>query len=58
VIEVKKECCSVKVRETDNGYCVEIEGDNVKSKCKDLMENCCSSGMMKNWFQPCCPSDK
>jgi len=55
---VKKECCTIKVSETDSGYCVEIEGENIKTRCQDMMENCCSSGMMKNWFHACCQPGK
>jgi len=55
---MKKECCNIKVSETDNGYCVEIEGENVKGKCKEVMENCCSGDMIKNWSRSCCPPGK
>jgi hypothetical protein len=55
---MKKECCTIRVSETDKGYCVEIEGENVKSHCKEMMENCCTGDMMKNWPQSCCPPGK
>jgi hypothetical protein len=55
---LKKECCNVKVSETDKGFCVEVEGDEVKSKVKEVMENCCSKDSKKNWSHSCCPSDK
>ena len=29
---MKKECCNIKVSETDKGFNVEIEGEDVKSK--------------------------
>ncbi len=55
---MKKECCNVKVSETDNGYCVEVEGEEVKSKVKEVMGNCCSKDQMKNWFPSCCSSGR
>ncbi len=55
---MKKECCNVKVSETDNGYCVEVEGEEVKSKVKEVMEHCCSKDQMKNWFPSCCSSGR
>lgn len=55
---MKKECCTIRVSETDKGYSIEIEGENVKSHCKDVMENCCTGNTMKNWFQSCCPAVK
>ncbi len=55
---MKKECCNVKVSETDKGYCVEVEGEEVKSKVREVMDNCCSKESMKNWFQSCCSSGK
>jgi len=53
---LKKECLNIKISETDNGYNVQVEGEQVKSKVKDVMENCCSKESMKNWFQSCCSS--
>jgi hypothetical protein len=55
---MKKDVCNIKISETEEGFCVNIEGENVKSKCKEVMENCCSKDMMKNWFQSCCSSEK
>ncbi|UCH81799.1 MAG: hypothetical protein JSW20_04035 [Nitrospiraceae bacterium] len=53
---MKKDCFNIKISETDKGYNVEVEGEQVKSKVKDVMENCCSKEYMKNWFQSCCSS--
>lgn len=55
---MSKDCCNIKVSETDEGFRVEIEGENVKSKCKEMIENCCNSDNVKNWFQSCCSSGK
>ncbi len=55
---MKKECCNIKVTETDNGYTLEVEGDEVKEKCKEVMESCCTKDNIKNWFQSCCGSNK
>lgn len=41
---MKKECCNVKVNEIDNGYQIEITGEEVKEKCKTVIENCCKDG--------------
>ncbi|MDD5772651.1 MAG: hypothetical protein PHX78_04200 [bacterium] len=41
---MKKECCNVKVNEIDNGYQIEITGEEVKEKCKTAIENCCKDG--------------
>lgn len=53
---MKKECCDVKVSELENGYTVEITGDDVKEKCKDIFDNCCSGKNLKKIFQECCGS--
>ena len=45
---MEKQCCSVNVTELENGYRVEITGDDVKAKCKTIMENCCARGGMMN----------
>ena len=55
---MKKECCNVKVSETDKGCCFEVEGEEVKSKAKEVKENCCSKDSMNKWFQSCCSSGK
>ncbi len=37
---MKKECCNIKVTEIDNGYQVEVTGDELKENCKAILENC------------------
>ena len=51
---MKKECCNIKVTETDKGFQIEIEGEHVKEKCKTVFENCCSDENIKNCFESCC----
>ncbi len=53
---MKKECCNIKVSETEKGFTFEVEGDDVKEKCQSIMENCCSGEKMKNFFKSCCDS--
>ena len=57
-MKMKKECCNIKVSETDKGFNVEIEGEDVKSKCKEVIENCCTKDNIKDLFQSCCGSKK
>jgi hypothetical protein len=55
---MQKECCNIKVSETEKGFSIEVEGDSVKERCKEMMESCCSKDTMKNFFQSCCPPEK
>ncbi len=55
---MNKECCNIKVNETEKGFCVEVEGEDVKSKCKELMDNCCTKDNISNFFQSCCSGEK
>jgi len=41
VITHGKECCNVKVVETDDGLRIELTGDKVKEKYKAIVEKCC-----------------
>ena len=50
---MEKQCCNVNVTELDNGYRLEITGDDVKAKCKTMIENCCAQGNMMNCFTAC-----
>jgi hypothetical protein len=49
-----KDCCSINVTELENGYRFEITGDDLKEKCKTVMENCCTKENIKNCFSSCC----
>lgn len=51
---MKKDCCNIKVTETENGYTIEISGEGVKEKCKSTFENCCSQENIKKCFEKCC----
>jgi hypothetical protein len=55
---MEKECCNIKFTETDKGYRVDIEGENVKEKIKETTDQCCSGDMMKNIFTSCCGPKK
>ncbi len=49
-----KECCEIKVTEIENGYRIEIKGEDIKEKCKSVLENCCSEDNIKKCFEKCC----
>ena len=51
---MKKECCDVKVIEIENGYRIEIKGDDVKDKCKSVIEKCCNEEAAEKRFEACC----
>lgn len=51
---MKKDCCNIKVTETENGYNLEITGDDIKEKCKSILENCCSGDKKKDSGRSCC----
>ncbi len=54
---MKKDCCDIKVTEINDGYRIEITGQEVKGKCKSIMETCCSDGASwKELFKSCCPA--
>jgi len=45
---MNKECCTIKVNETDKGYVIEVTGDDVKGCCKSIVVN----------DKDCCPDSK
>ncbi|MEE9441219.1 MAG: hypothetical protein V3V99_00935 [candidate division Zixibacteria bacterium] len=53
---MEKDCCQVKVTEIDNGFRIEVTGDNVKSK----FAGCCGPmmGVMKMGTSECCPGEQ
>ena len=51
---MKKECCNFKVAETEKGFCIEIEGENIKEKCKQMFENCCTVEKKEDSGKSCC----
>ena len=55
---MEKECCNVKVTETDDGLRIEIKGEGVKEKAATMLRNCCGEETGKKGFQCCCGSGK
>ncbi len=53
-----KECCNVKVTETDEGLRIDVKGKGLKEKFETLCGNCCSEEMKKKGFQFCCGPGK
>lgn len=56
---MEKECCNIKVKELENGFCIEITGEDVKEKCRTIIENCCGNKtpwaeMIKDCMSSCC----
>lgn len=51
---MKKGCCDIKVTESENGYHIEVTGEDIKEKCKSVFENCCSEEAIKKCFENCC----
>lgn len=55
---MEKDCCNIKVVETEDGFNVEVKGDCVKEKVKSVLSNCCGEGDGKKGFHFCCGSGK
>ncbi len=51
---MEKDCCDIKVKEVENGYHIEITGEDVKEKCKTFLEKHCSEKNIKECFHHCC----
>ncbi len=52
-----KDCCNIKVTETQKGYRFEISGKEIKDKCKAFMEKCRAGGKpWEEFIKKCCPS--
>ena len=49
-----KKCCSFDVTELENGYRIEVTGDDIKEKWKTIFEKCCTDEKIKNCFSACC----
>jgi hypothetical protein len=54
VRRMDKKCCSFDVTELENGYRVEVTGDDIKEKWKTIFEKCCTDEKIKNCFSACC----
>lgn len=53
---MNKDCCNINVKETEDGYRIDISGEGVKEKCKTVFENCCTEEKLKSCFESCCAS--
>ena len=51
---MNKDCCDIKVTEIENGYRIEIQGEEVSEKCKSVFENYCSEENIKKKVEECC----
>ncbi len=48
---MEKQCCNFSVTELEDGYRLEVTGQDVKGRCKTILEKCCTGENMKNCFQ-------
>lgn len=48
---MEKKCCNVSVTELEDGYRLDVTGQEVKGKCKTMFEKCCTDENMKSCFQ-------
>ncbi len=55
---MEKECCNVKVTETEEGFRIEVKGEGLKEKFETVFKGCCSEEMRKKVSQFCCGSGK
>lgn len=53
-----KDCCNIKVTETEKGYSIEVTGEDIKDKCKTILNNCCSHETINKHFESCCTPRK
>jgi len=58
VSAMEKECCNVKITETEDGFRIDVKGEGLKEKVETVFKNCCSEEMKKKGFQFCCGSGK
>ena len=55
---MEKECCNVKVTETEDGFQIDVKGENLKEKFETVFKSCCGEEMKKKVSQFCCGSGK
>ncbi len=55
---MEKECCNFKMTETEDGYRIDIKGENLKEKFDTVFKNCCSEEMKKKMSHFCCGPGK
>jgi len=48
---MEKQCCNFSVTELEDGYRLEVTGQEVKGRCKTIFEKCCTGENMNNCFQ-------
>ncbi|MBI4838364.1 MAG: hypothetical protein HY806_04335 [Nitrospirae bacterium] len=53
---MEKECCNVKVTETEDGLRIDIKGEGLKEKCETVFKNCCGEELREKGFKFCCGS--
>ena len=53
-----KDCCNMKVTETEDGINIEIKGKDIKEKCKVMMDKCCDDESIQKIVKTCCESVK
>jgi hypothetical protein len=44
----------MKVKETEEGFCIEIKGKDIKAKCKAFFETCCGKEEKEDSKNDCC----
>lgn len=55
---MEKECCNIKVSETEDGYNIDVKGENLKDRFETFFKGCCGEEMKKKMSQFCCGSGK
>lgn len=48
---MEKDCCTINVKEIDNGFRIEITGDNIKECCQTVIKkagSCCDESVSKD----------
>ena len=48
---MENKCCNISVAELQDGYRLEVTGQDVKERCKTILEKCCSGDKMNNCGQ-------
>ena len=55
---MEKECCTINVSETEEGYRIDLKGENLKEKFAAMVKNCCGDEMKRKGVQFCCGTGK
>jgi hypothetical protein len=51
VRRMEKQCCNVRVSELEDGFRIEVTGQDVKTRCASMIEKCCTGENMKTCSQ-------